>query len=162
MKKILFLVSLSIVFLTSCSENYSNGKRVGTITQFSETGNIWKSHEGHLNVTQTGMNTASSFDFSIDNDNVPKGIVETLDSAQNYGWKVELTYHETFGKNWFGNRGETNHFVTEVKVLDRNFNSIFGSNLIDTTQTKNKVVTKDTVFTINLTMDEARKMGILK
>lgn len=150
------------MFLTSCSENYSNGKRVGTITQFSETGNIWKSHEGHLNVTQTGMNTASSFDFSIDNDNVPKGIVETLDSAQNYGWKVELTYHETFGKNWFGNRGETNHFVTEVKVLDRNFNSIFGSNLIDTTQTKNKVVTKDTIFTINLTMDEARKMGILK
>jgi len=172
MKKILFLVSLSIVFLTSCSENYSNGKRVGTITQFSETGNIWKSHEGHLNVTQTGMNTASSFNFSIDNDNVPKGIVETLDSAQNYGWKVELTYHETSGKNWFSNRGETNHFVTEVKILDRNFNSIFGSgvgnggaagiayNLKDTT--KNKVVTKDTVFTINLTMDEARKMGILK
>lgn len=166
MKKILFLVLLSLMFLTSCSENYSNGKRVGTITQFSETGNIWKSHEGHLNVTQTGMNTASSFDFSIDNDNVPKGIVETLDSAQNYGWKVELTYHETFGKNWFGNRGETNHFVTEVKVLDRNFNSIFnhgvGVGNGDTTQTKNKVVTKDTVFTINLTMDEARKMGILK
>lgn len=154
------------MFLTSCSENYSNGKRVGTITEFSETGNIWKSHEGHLNVTQTGMNTASSFDFSIDNDNVPKGIVETLDSAQNYGWKVELTYHETFGKNWFGNRGETNHFVTEVKVLDKNLNSIFnhgvGVGNGDTTQTKNKVVTKDTVFTINLTMDEARKMGILK
>lgn len=167
-------MAIATISLTSCTENFSNGKRVGTITQFSKTGNFFKSYEGHLNVTQTGMNTASGFDFSLDNDNEPKGVADLLDSAQNYGWKVELTYHQVSGKNWFGNRGHTDYFITDVKVLDRSFNSIFGSgvgnggaagiayNLKDTTQTKNKVVTKDTIFTINLTMDEARKMGILK
>ena len=156
-------MAIATISLTSCTENFSNGKRVGTITQFSKTGNFFKSYEGHLNVTQTGMNTASGFDFSLDNDNEPKGVAELLDSAQNYGWKVELTYHQVSGKNWFGNRGHTDYFITDVKVLDRNFNSIF-TNIKDTTGTKNhnSVVTKDTVFTINLTMDEARKMGILK
>lgn len=164
MKKIFyFLMAIATFSMTSCTENYSNGKRVGTVTQFSKTGNFFKSYEGHLNVTQTGMNTANGFDFSLDNDNEPKGIAAILDSAQNYGWKVELTYHQVFGKNWFGNRGHTDYFITDVTVLDRNFNSIF-TNLKDTTKTVNynTVVTKDTIFTINLTLDEARKMGIIK
>ena len=164
MKKILyFLMAIATFSMTSCTENYSNGKRVGTVTQFSKTGNFFKSYEGHLNVTQTGMNTANGFDFSLDNDNEPKGIAAILDSAQNYGWKVELTYHQVFGKNWFGNRGHTDYFITDVTVLDRNFNSIF-TNLKDTTKTVNynTVVTKDTIFTINLTLDEARKMDIIK
>lgn len=164
MKKILyFLMAIATFSMTSCTENYSNGKRVGTVTQFSKTGNFFKSYEGHLNVTQTGMNTASGFDFSLDNDNEPKGIAEILDSAQNYGWKVELTYHQVFGKNWFGNRGHTDYFITDVIVLDRNFNSIF-TNVKDTTKNVNynTVITKDTIFTINLTLDEARKMGIIK
>jgi hypothetical protein len=156
-------MAIATFSMTSCTENYSNGKRVGTVTQFSKTGNFFKSYEGHLNVTQTGMNTASGFDFSLDNDNEPKGIAEILDSAQNYGWKVELTYHQVFGKNWFGNRGHTDYFITDVIVLDRNFNSIF-TNVKDTTKNVNynTVVTKDTIFTINLTLDEARKMGIIK
>jgi len=156
-------MAIATFSMTSCTENYSNGKRVGTVTQFSKTGNFFKSYEGHLNVTQTGMNTANGFDFSLDNDNEPKGIAAILDSAQNYGWKVELTYHQVFGKNWFENRGHTDYFITDVTVLDRNFNSIF-TNLKDTTKTANynTVVTKDTIFTINLTLDEARKMGIIK
>jgi len=155
-------MAIASMFLTSCTENFSNGKRVGTVTQFSKTGNFWKSYEGHLNVTQTGMNTANGFDFSLDNDNEPKGIAEILDSTQNYGWKVELTYHQVYGKNWFGNRGHTDYFVTDVTVLDRNFNSIF-TNIKDTTNKNyNAVVTKDTIFTITLTLDEARKMGIVK
>lgn len=165
MRKILFLLMvISMMFLTSCTENFSNGKRVGTITQFSKTGNFFKSYEGHLNVTQTGMNTANGFDFSLDNDNEPKGIAAILDSAQNYGWKVELTYHQVYGKNWFGNRGYTDYFITDVLVLDKNFNSIFTNINKDTSNTKNynSVVTKDTVFTITLTLDEARKMGIIK
>ena len=156
-------MAIATFSMTSCTENYSNGKRVGTVTQFSKTGNFFKSYEGHLNVTQTGMNTANGFDFSLDNDNEPKGIAEILDSAQNYGWKVELTYHQVFGKNWFGNRGHTDYFITDVIVLDRNFNSIF-TNVKDTTKNVNynTVITKDTIFTINLTLDEARKMGIIK
>lgn len=127
MKTIFFptlIVSLFVLF-TSCSENYSNGERIGVITQFSETGLVWKSWEGHLNVTQTGMNSSVPFDFSIDNDKPNPAIINKLDSAAQYGWKVKLVYHETAGKNWFNNRGETSHFITEVEVLERNFGNAF-------------------------------------
>ena len=124
MKKLLgiLLVLVAMTSLTSCMENYANGERIGLVTQFSETGVVWKSWEGHLNLTQTGMNSSSAapFDFSIDNDRPDEDVIKLIDSAANYGWKIKITYHETFGKNWFNNRGETSHFVTDVQVLDRN------------------------------------------
>ena len=123
--RLTIIVLLCALFLSSCSENYSNGERIGVITQFSNTGVFWKSHEGHLNVTQTGMNSSVPFDFSIDNDNPVPEVISTLDSAANYGWKVKLIYHETMGWNWFNNRGSTNHFVTKVEVLDKSMSSHF-------------------------------------
>lgn len=70
-------------------------------------------------MTQTGMNSSTPFDFSIDNDNEPEGLVKTIDSAAQFGWKVKIIYHETFGKNLFRNRGETDHFVTRCEILDK-------------------------------------------
>lgn len=124
MKKIMVMVGM-IGLLSSCSENYSNGERIGVITQFSETGLIWKSWEGHLNVTQTGANSSVPFDFSIDNDHPDETVIKKLDSAAQYGWKVKLVYHQTSGKNWFKNRGETDHFINKVEVLERNFGNFF-------------------------------------
>ena len=120
----ILLIAISmIVILTGCTENYSNGERIGMVTQFSRTGWLWKSWEGHLNLTQTGMNSSSMtpFDFSIDNDReeMSQDVIKTIDSAANYGWKVKLIYHETAGKNWLSNRGATDHFIVDVKVLDR-------------------------------------------
>lgn len=139
MKIKLFTLLLSIILLTSCSENYSNGERIGVITQFSNTGILFKSWEGHLNATQTGMNSSVPFDFSIDNDNPDPKVIATLDSAALYGWKVRLEYHEVMGFNWFQNRGETDYFVTEVEVLERDFGLNFentsnsgGGTVIDT------------------------------
>jgi len=55
-------------------------------------------------------------------------VISALDSAATYGWKVKVKYHETYGKNWFSNRGETNYFVKEVQVLDRDpMGSVFGN-----------------------------------
>ncbi len=139
----------SLFLFSSCSENYSNGERIGLVTQFSNTGVFWKTWEGHLNLTQTGMNSSSTtpFDFSIDNDRQDENIIKTIDSAATYGWKIKITYHETFGKNWFGNRGETNHFITKVDILDRNMTS----NSLNTVQSHTKKVnsfsqSKDTVY----------------
>lgn len=122
MKAKFILLGLAAFLMTSCTENYSNGERIGLVTQFSKTGLMFKTHEGHLNLTQTGMNSSSAvpFDFSVDADSEDPKVVSTLDSAATYGWKVKIVYHETFGKNWFGTRGETNHFVKSVDVLDRN------------------------------------------
>jgi len=143
-KNLMLLTSLCLLFLSSCTENYSNGERIGVITQFSETGLIWKSWEGHLNVTQTGMNSSVPFDFSIDNDNPDPNIISKLDSAAQYGWKVKLIYHETAGKNWFGNRGETDHFITKVEVLEKNFGNAFNGNQ----QLKNAGKVVDTIYVV--------------
>lgn len=126
--KFIFLAFVAAISMTSCTENYSNGERIGMITKFSEKGLIWNSWEGTLNTTQTGMNSAEPFEFSVDNDvNDPK-VIATLDSAATEGWKVKIKYHQTFGKNWFSNRGETNHFVKEVIVLDKNpLGNMFGN-----------------------------------
>lgn len=132
--------------LTSCSENYSNGERIGVVTQFSKTGVIWKSHEGHLNVTQTGMNSSVPFDFSIDNDNEPDALLKTIDSAAQFGWKVKLVYHETYGKNWFSNRGETSHFVEKCEVLEKNFGNVFNGKHQIEPQVTGRVI--DTIYVV--------------
>lgn len=147
-KTFLILVGLTLL-LTSCSENYSNGERIGVITQFSETGLIYKSWEGHLNVTQTGMNSSVPFDFSIDNDRPDEQVIKTLDSAAQHGWKVKLIYHQTTGKNWFGNRGETDHFINKVEVLEKNFGNAFNG-------TQEPKVTGRVIDTIYVVIDRSR------
>lgn len=127
MKKVIFAILVALVF-QSCSENYSNGERVGFVTKFSQRGILYKSWEGELNLTQTGMNTSSLFQFSVDNDHEDERVIKTLDSAANLGWKVKIVYHETFGFNWFSNRGETNHFVKSAVILDKNpMQNVFGN-----------------------------------
>jgi len=129
MKKVFLFIAVAMtVLLSSCSENYSNGERIGMVTQFSNSGLLCKTWEGHLNTTQTGMNTSVPFDFSIDRDATDQKVVNALDSAAQYGWKVKLVYHETFGWNWFSNRGDTNHFITKCEVLDKTpMKNVFGN-----------------------------------
>lgn len=148
--KLTVLVTLTAalfsMMLSSCSENYSNGERIGLVTQFSRTGIIWKSWEGELHVTQTGMNsTMNDFQFSIDNDNEDTSIINQIDSAAQHGWKVKLTYHETFGKNWFNNRGETSRFITGIEILDKNMSikAKFGG---DSTTPVGRII--DTIYVV--------------
>lgn len=161
MKKVKLILGLIVTLvITSCTENYSNGERIGLVTQFSKTGLIFKTHEGHLNLTQTGMNSSSAvpFDFSVDADNEDPNIVATLDSATTYGWKVKIVYHETFGKNIFGTRGETNHFVKSVEILDRNpVGSIFNGEKQNTkTSNCDCKITGKVIDTIYVVIDKTK------
>jgi hypothetical protein len=145
MIKFFMLALVATMFLTSCTENYSNGERIGMITKFSQKGLVYSSWEGSLNTTQTGMNSATPFEFSVDNDVNDPTVISTLDSAATQGWKVKIKYHETWNKNWFKNRGETNYFVKEVEVLDRDpMGSVFGGN--SNKNTGGRVV--DTVYVV--------------
>ena len=114
-----FVVSLTMV---SCSENYSRGEKVGTVIEFAQSGLIWDSWDGRLNLTQTGMNTAGEpFTFSLDNDrDDQQPLVDLLYQAQIEGWKIKIKY-KVMGWNWFGNRGRSDYFVDEVTVLDKDF-----------------------------------------
>ena len=120
----LAIVMLLMVSFTSCKENYSVGEKVGNLIEFTKKGLIWESWEGRMNLTQTGMNTSGEpFQFSFDNDrNDQDSLVQLLYQAQIEGWKVKLKYHEVWGlKNVFFNRGETDYFIDDVEILDRNF-----------------------------------------
>jgi hypothetical protein len=125
MKKYLFvIVALCCMCFTSCKENFSNGERVGTVTKFSKAGVIWDSWDGHLNITQTGMNSAGEpFSFSLDNDRSDQdSIIRELINAQRYGWKIKIKYHQVWGfKNFYNNRGESDYFVDGIEILDKNF-----------------------------------------
>jgi len=121
----IFIISMT---MTSCSENYSNGERIGMITKFSQKGLVFDSWEGTLNTTQTGMNSAEPFDFSVDRLVNDPEVILMLDSAATYGWKVKVEYHEVVGLNFFKYRGETNYFVKHVQVLDRDpVKNLFGN-----------------------------------
>jgi len=145
-KLILIVIASTTMMLMGCSENYSNGERIGLVTQFSETGIIWKSWEGHLNVTQTGMNSSVPFDFSVDNDKPEPEVIALLDSAAQNGWKVKLVYHETMGWNWFNNRGNTNHFITKVEVLEKNFGNAFNGKYDSEPTVTGRVI--DTIYVV--------------
>jgi hypothetical protein len=145
---LILMAVVAILSFTSCSENYSNGERIGLVTKFSEKGFWWKSWEGDLTITQTGMNQANSdFMFAITPYNYKKLCSKckaNLDSAAQYGWKVKIFYHQVFCKNWFSNRGETDYFVNRVEVLDRNpLKSVFGGN---NSNTGGKVI--DTIYVV--------------
>ena len=144
-----FITIAAILLLFGCSQNYSNGERVGLITQFQNQGSAFKSWEGHLNMTQTGMNSSTSgFDFSIDNDNEPQDLVKTIDSAFQYGWKVKLVYHQVNGSyNCGNNRGHTDFFVTKCEVLDRDLTN----ETINGHKNKGSVI--DTIYVIVVSKD---------
>lgn len=116
-------MALCCLLLAGCTENYSNGEKVGNLIEFTYKGIFWKSWEGRLNLTQTGMNTSGEpFSFSFDNDcKDQKELIELMKQAQVEGWKLKIRYHEVYGWNWFRNRGETSYFVDSVTVLDKNF-----------------------------------------
>jgi hypothetical protein len=147
MKKTSFLFAFAFL-LASCSEHYGSGERIGLITKFSRSGLIYKSWEGELHVTQTGMNsTMNEFDFSVDNNaEAQQGpMIATLDSAAKNGWKTRVIYHEVKGENMTNSRGDTNFFVDSVQVLDRNMSTLFNNSPTDTFR-RGRVI--DTIYVV--------------
>ncbi len=137
------IIGFIIFGFINSTENYSEGERIGFLTKFSHKGRFFKSWEGELNLTQTGMNTSSLFEFSIDNDAENAEVIKQIDLAVNNGWKVKLTYHETYFKNWLNNRGETNYFVKSIEVLSKNS---LGNNNNPENYREGRVI--DTIFVV--------------
>ena len=119
-----FILFFFVLALAGCKENYSNGEKVGNLIEFTSKGVFWDSWEGRLNLTQTGMNTSGEpFSFSFDNDRDDQdSLIQMMKQAQVEGWKLKIRYHSVWGlKNFFGNRGETDYFVDDVTILDKDF-----------------------------------------
>lgn len=127
MKKIfLFCVLLfSLLMMTGC-ENVSEGAKVGTVTDLTYKGFIWKTWEGSLYLTQNGLTRNSDEDrwyFSIDRDIENSAAMQkclaTLQMAQDSGWIVKVSYHKACLTNFLDNRGSSVYLVTDVKVVNK-------------------------------------------
>ena len=126
MKHVICKLLLAFLALTlaSCKENYSQGEKVGNLIEFTKKGVVWETWEGSLHMRQTGMNTSGApFYFSFDKDrNDQDSLIALMKQAQVEGWKLKIRYHEVWGfVNVLGNRGETDYFVDDVTVLDKDF-----------------------------------------
>lgn len=120
MKKFLLLLVL-VLSLASCTENYSTGAKVGTVSEFTKKGLVWESWDGVLYVTQNGyIKTSEPLYFAFDNDRTDQdSLIKLVELVQEKGYKVKISYHKTFGKNWFDNRGGSDYFVTGVEIVDK-------------------------------------------
>lgn len=121
MKNAIILMTLT-VSLFSCTNNYSEGERVGIITKFSNKGLMFKSWEGDLkvapNISNGGMvGQYEDFYFSVDNDNIIKceTSADSINQFMKQGVAVILIYQQSRGMNWWGNRGDTQYFIKQVK-----------------------------------------------
>jgi hypothetical protein len=135
MKALLLLLIFVGLILNHCNnERISSNEGIGYVTTFSQTGIIWKSWDGELKLSQTGMTNpiersmyhedTTLYYFSIDNEREDPVLIKTIDSAASFGWKVKLCFHEG-GHNYLRNRGGTSHFVSSVEVIDRPSVNIF-------------------------------------
>jgi hypothetical protein len=120
MKKFLWillfiLVIASVIMYFVFNYTYSEGSRAGVLIKFSRKGYLFKTYEGELNLGGVGNipNTAQFnqiWVFSVNDGSV----ADTLMKLE--GHKVALHYREIVkAMPW---KGETNHFVTGVEVLD--------------------------------------------
>jgi len=128
--KNLFKASLVLLLLSSCSSNYSEGYRSGTLTKFSHKGFIYDTYEGEINLGGMKSNskgdgvTANVFEFSLDaeserGENI-QDLVDTLNLAIELGHKIKVHYNEERMTDWNNSRGSTSYYVDEVTILRNN------------------------------------------
>ena len=119
-KKIYLYLSLTVVLVIAAfagytwltlNWSYSKGERAGYVQKFSHKGWLCKTWEGELQMIPVPGATPEKFLFSVRSDSIALKLNNAV------GKKVSLTYeqHINVPTNCFG---ETEYFVTDIKVLD--------------------------------------------
>lgn len=110
---IIFLIIFLVAGYTWITLNwsYSKGDRAGFVQKFSKKGWLCKTWEGELQMIPVPGTVPERFTFSVRDDAVAQKINGLL------GRKVTLQYeqHKGVPTSCFG---ETEYFVTEVKVIE--------------------------------------------
>ena len=108
------LLILSVLFISACGPNYSNGDRIGVVTKLSEKGLIFKSWEGEMIIalpnTVSALN-AERFTFNVDHEAVSK-----VKDAMQSGTRVKLVYRQ-----WLVSPPtiDNNHVVIDVQPVQQ-------------------------------------------
>jgi hypothetical protein len=91
--------------------SYSSGERAGYIQKFSKKGWLCKTWEGDISMVVLPGSTSEKFAFTVSDEAVAEKINQTI------GKRVALSYeqHRGLPSSCFG---ETEYFVSEVKVIE--------------------------------------------
>ncbi len=120
---VLFTVlGISIVVIASlmiyANFTYSEGTRNGTIIKISKKGNLFKTHEGQLNVgayinNESGKIPTTIWEFSVPKDNTD--VLDEINKSVDLGKRVKLYYKEKLTTlPW---RGDTKYMIYKVDIL---------------------------------------------
>lgn len=126
MKKLLIALSILILLGGGAAAyvvmgSYSNGFQAGTVTQFSNKGYVFKTHEGQLKVdlpsaenpADTLLLSSDTWNFSVCNED--KKVADVIDDALLNNKRIKLYYEEKFIQlPW---RGDTKYFVYKAEIL---------------------------------------------
>ena len=103
---------LALWTMITLGYSYSAGERAGYVQKFSKKGWICKTWEGELAMATIPGSMPELFKFSVRDDSIASVLTRTM------GQRVSITYqqHKGVPTSCFG---ETQHFVTAVKPLER-------------------------------------------
>ena len=127
MKRFLLFMLLCIATVTmstSCSKDYSEGWRTGTVSKFSEKGIIFKTWEGELHLGGISGGEANVWQFSIDAERERSedidSLVTLINIAMEHGDKVRLHYNEEAGLIDLNmSRGTTHYYIDKVQIIQK-------------------------------------------
>lgn len=105
------IVAFALYTWSALNWSYSEGERAGFVQKFSKRGWLCKTWEGELAMVSMPGTTPEKFYFSVRDDQVAVHLNQSL------GKRVSLSYqqHKGIPTTCFG---ETEYFVTAVKVLE--------------------------------------------
>lgn len=117
-KSLLYFIIIPIVLFAiytwiTLNWVYSSGERAGYVQKLSEKGFFCKTYEGELILVTMPGTQAEKYYFSVRDPKVAQRINDTI------GKRVRLVYEQHVGvpTSCFG---ETQYFITDVKVIDDN------------------------------------------
>ena len=115
MKKLKIIAILVLVLCVMIAPFYltkSEGDRAGVITKLSRKGYVFKTWEGEMVQGSFQVMTSTVWNFSV----TDREAVEKVRKAMESGKRVSASYKQVMLRNPF--RGETDYFVTDVKVIE--------------------------------------------
>jgi hypothetical protein len=115
MKKIKWIAILAILLCIAIAPFYltkSEGERAGVITKLSRKGYVIKTWEGEMVQGSFQVMTSTVWTFSV----ADREAVEKIRKAMESGKRVSASYRQYILKNPL--RGETDYFITDVKVIE--------------------------------------------
>lgn len=125
---IAFASMLLIMMHTSCTDDYSDGTRIGVLKKFSKKGLIYKTWEGEMYMSPSitsgsqyqGVGGYDTFYFSIDEEvHECQTPIDSIVKYMNSGEAVIVTYKQIAFTDWNNSRGNSDYKAIKIEPFKK-------------------------------------------